>query len=63
MFDRTLLEVQGAFDDGAWDVGAMRFNGRHLTQIEASKGDQFKSDRLLTAKEVTRYRGGLGSIR
>ena len=33
-----------------------------LLQIEVSKSDKAKSERSLSAKEMTRYRGGLGSI-
>ena len=82
VFDRTNNpEVKREFDRGAWDVGAMRFKGRQLTQmanceimvdmehykhelqqIEVSKTDKAKLERLLSAEEMTRYRGGLGSI-
>ena len=33
-----------------------------LPQIEVSKSDKLKLQRLLSAKEMTRYRGGLGRI-
>ena len=33
-----------------------------LQQIEVSKSDKTKPERLLTATEMTRYRGGIGSV-
>ena len=33
VFDGTILEVTREFDVGAWDVGAMRFKERQLTQM------------------------------
>ena len=33
VFDRTVLEVKREFDFGAWDVGAMRFKDRQLTEM------------------------------
>ena len=33
VFDGTILEVTREFDVGAWDVGAMRFKARQLTQM------------------------------
>ena len=33
-----------------------------LQQIEISKSDKAKHKKLLSAKEMTRYRGGIGSI-
>ena len=33
-----------------------------LQQIEVSKSDKAKPERLLSAREMTRYRGGLGNI-
>ena len=33
VFDGTILEVEREFDGGAWDVGAIRFKARQLTQM------------------------------
>ena len=33
-----------------------------LQQIEVSKSDKAKPEKLLSAKEMTGYRGGFGSI-
>ena len=33
VFDRTILEVKGEFDVGAWDVGAKRFKAAQLKQM------------------------------
>ena len=40
----------------------MEHNKHELSQIEVSKEDKLKPERSLTAKELTRYRGGQGSI-
>ena len=76
-----VMKCKREFDFGAWDVGAMRFKGRELTQmanyeimidmehckhdlqqIEVSKSDNAKLERLLSAKEMTCYRGGFASV-
>ena len=81
MVDRAALEIKPEFDFGAWEVGAMRFKGRQLTQmsngeimidmghhkhelsqVDVSNEDKLKPERLLTTQEMSRYRGGFGSI-
>ena len=65
VFQRTVFEFKREFDFGAWGVGATRFKGRQLTQMAnyeimiVSKSDKAKPEWLRSAKEMTRYRGGL----
>ena len=40
----------------------MEHYNHELQPIEVSKSDKAKPERLLSAKEMTRHRGGLGSI-
>ena len=65
MFERTVFEFKREFDIDAWDVGAVRCKRRQLTQMAnyeimiVSKSDKAKPEWLRSAKEMTRYRGGL----
>ena len=77
-FDRIMTAVRKEFDFGAWDVGNFRFKGRQmpngevvfdmeqykheLEQIDVSKADRTKPERLLNSKEHTQFRGGVGSL-
>ena len=40
----------------------MEHNKHELQPIEVSKSDELSPERLLSANEMTRYRGGFGSI-
>ena len=66
VFDLTILEVKREFDFGAWDVGAMRFRERELTQManleimidmkhykhELQQIEVSKSDKLKTERRL-----------
>ena len=64
-FDRIMTAVHKEFDFGAWDIGNFRFKGHQISQmpnggivfdmeleqIEVSKADKTKPERILNSKE------------